>query len=101
MCSKPELLEDIRREVYENAAHIDSETKSAVIDLSDIREHCPFIVAVFQENLRLRMSGRATAVVYEDVVLDNKYLLKVGCMVQIPYSVIMSTPRSGALLQGF
>ncbi|CRG86383.1 7-alpha-hydroxycholest-4-en-3-one 12-alpha-hydroxylase [Talaromyces islandicus] len=88
VCSRPEILEKIRGELYEHAVHIDPETKSAIVDLADIREHCPFIIAALQESLRTRNTGRATRLVYEDVVIDNKYLLKKGSIIQIPYQAV-------------
>jgi cytochrome P450 len=88
VCSRPEILEKIRRELYEHAVHIDTVANSAIIDLTDIREHCPFMVAVFQESMRVRLSGRTTRFVYEDVVLDNKYLVKEGSIIQIPYQAV-------------
>lgn len=88
VCSRPEILEKIRGELYEHAVHANAETKSVIVDLADIRESCPFMIATLQESLRGRMTGRTTRFVYEDVVLDNKYLVKEGSLVQIPYQAM-------------
>lgn len=82
--SRDELLADIRKEVKANALVIDRNTKKHVVDLGNIRDGCPKLVAAFQEVLRVRSNGAPTRVVYSDVILDDRYLLKAGSVVQIP-----------------
>ena len=82
--SRDELLTDIREELKSNGLVIDSETNTHVVDLGLIRDGCPKLVSVFQEVLRVHSSSASTRVVYNDVMLDNRYLLKAGSVVQIP-----------------
>ena len=83
ICSRDGLLEDIREELKSKALVIDPETKEHIVDLGLIRDHCPLLVSAFQEVLRFRGSGAPTRFVYEDVMLDDRYLLKAGSVLQI------------------
>ncbi|KAH8695302.1 putative cytochrome P450 oxidoreductase [Talaromyces proteolyticus] len=84
--SRPELLEQIREEVNQNALQIAD--KSATIDLTCLRDQCPRLLAFFHESLRLRSLAAPTRFVYEDVVLDNKYLIKAGSMLNISTTAV-------------
>lgn len=81
--SRDELLADIREELKLNALVIDSDTKNHIVDLGLIRDGCPKLVSVFQEVLRVHSNGAPTRVVYNDVILDDRYLLKAGSVVQL------------------
>ena len=81
--SREELLADIREEVKSKALAIDPETNEHIIDLGLIRDSCPKLLSAFQEVLRFRSSGATTRAVYNDVMLDDRYLLKAGSVVQI------------------
>lgn len=88
--SRPDILEQVREEVRENALHLDTThgSRTAIIDLADLRDKCPLFVSVFQECIRIRSNGAPTRYVFEDVMLDGKYLLKKGATLQMPNSAI-------------
>ena len=81
--SRDDLLADIREEIKSNALVIDSSTKKHTVDLGLIRDGCPKLLSIFQETLRVHSNGAPTRVVYNDVLLDNRYLLKAGSVVQM------------------
>ena len=81
--SRDQLLADIREEIKSNGLVIDSETNKHVVDLGLIRDGCPKLVSVFQEVLRVHSNGAPTRVVYNDIMLDDRYLLKAGSVVQM------------------
>jgi cytochrome P450 len=89
---RPELLQDLRQEVAQNALHIEtSDSKTThVIDLDSIRKLCPHLVSTFQETLRLRMKGSLVRMIMKDTLLDpqnpdikEQYLLKEGSLLQV------------------
>lgn len=80
--SRPELLEQLREEIRNNALYINGH--SATIDVADLRDQCPLLVSTFQESLRFRASGASTRFVYEDMMFDDKYLLRAGSIAYIP-----------------
>lgn len=83
ICSRPELLNAVREELEQNAIVVDPETNVHCIDLGRMRSVCPIFVSSFQETLRVHSTSAPTRMVYEDVMLDNTYLLKAGSVVQI------------------
>ena len=86
--SRDELLADLREELKSNALVIDPDTQKHIVDLGLIRDSCPKLVSVFQEVLRVRSNGAPTRVVYKDVMLDDRYLLKAGSVVQMVASAV-------------
>uniref|UniRef100_A0A093V9S2 25-hydroxycholesterol 7-alpha-hydroxylase n=2 Tax=Talaromyces marneffei PM1 TaxID=1077442 RepID=A0A093V9S2_TALMA len=89
--SRPTLLEQLREEIQSNALYIDGQ--SATIDVADLRDQCPLLVSAFQESMRFRASGASTRFVYEDMMFDNKYLLRAGSIVYIPVKPMHSHPE--------
>ncbi|RHZ56263.1 cytochrome P450 [Aspergillus thermomutatus] len=85
--SRPELLKEARDEVAQHAIQVDAQGVHTV-DLTEIREKCPLLVSVFQETLRLRSNTVPIRVLYEDILLDDKYLLKAGGILQMPAHAI-------------
>lgn len=85
--SRPKLLEEVRDEICRNALSINSE-KVYTIDLADVRDKCPLLLASFQETLRLRSNSAQLRVIYEDTMLDNLYLVKAGSILVMPAAVI-------------
>ena len=81
--SRDELLAGIREEIKSNGLVIDPKTNKHVVDLGLIQDGCPKLVSVFQEVLRVRSNGAPTRVVHNDVMLDDRYLLKAGSVVQM------------------
>jgi cytochrome P450 len=90
--SRPDLLAAIRRELETHAVVTPdpSAPHKRAVDISLIRGDCPLLVAAFQEMLRLHSNGAPIRFVYEDVVLDNQFLLKKGSILQMSAPVIHS-----------
>jgi cytochrome P450 len=91
MFSRPDLLQQIRDEVQENALHI-SENGTHVIDLADLREGCPLLISAFQEILRTRASSSPTRYVTKELMVGDRYLLKEGHVVVMPAISIGRNP---------
>ncbi|KAL2866099.1 cytochrome P450 [Aspergillus lucknowensis] len=85
--SRPALLQEIRDEIWQNALSVTTEGVHTV-DLADVQERCPLLLASFQEMLRLRSNSLQLRVIYEDTMLDDSYLVKAGSIIVIPASVI-------------
>ncbi len=85
--SRPNLLDKLRAEVLD-AMRDDTSTIGSqslyTIDLAKIRDACPLLVSTYQEVLRLRSNGAPTRVVYKDIMLGDRYLLKAGAVLQMP-----------------
>lgn len=81
--SRPHLLAEIREELCNNALHVD-QNGVHLIDLGDIQSKCDVLVSALQETLRVHSNATVTRKVYEDIMLNDEYLLKAGSLVQIP-----------------
>lgn len=93
--SRPDLLTRVRDEIRENALHVAEDSQTAYIDVADIRDSCPLLVSAFQESLRSRSRGAAVArYVFEDTLIEGKYLLKKGGTLQMPGVPIHGHPTS-------
>src|SRR4051812_28963404 len=90
VCSNAELLEDLRQEVGSILEINDDDKENVVrsLDITDVKSHCPLLASTFQEVLRYRTMGTSVREVMEDTVLDGQWLLKKGCMIQMPSRVI-------------
>jgi len=86
LCSRPTVADEIRQELLKNAVTVQKQDGKSthVVDLALIREKCHHFVSAFQEMLRLRMLSPNTRQISREVLLDNKYLLKKGSLVQMP-----------------
>lgn len=62
----------------------DSEAHVRYIDASVIKQSCPILVSTYREVLRVAGAATATLSVEEDTLLDQRYLLRKGSIVQIP-----------------
>jgi len=81
--SRPSLLATLRDEVRNNALK-KLPSGEMIIDLAAMRDHCPMLLATFQEVLRIRSNSAPTRFVTNDVVLADKYLLKKGRVLLMP-----------------
>lgn len=81
--SRPELLEEVRREVTENAVTGTKET-GFVLDVAALKTKCPLLLSVYQETQRTRHVHANIRKVTDDTFLDGKYLLKAGQFVMMP-----------------
>ncbi|KXX74385.1 Cholesterol 7-alpha-monooxygenase [Madurella mycetomatis] len=88
--SDDKVLADVRREltalVKEEDVDEDGSPVSS-IDLAAIKESCPAFLSTFQETLRYRAVAPGPRVLLEDVMLDNRILLKKGAMLMVPAPV--------------
>ncbi|KAI2628238.1 cytochrome P450 [Xylaria nigripes] len=60
------------------------------LNITDLKEHCPMLVAVYRECLRLGSDNYSTRMVKENTLLADRYFLKKGAVVQIAGGVIHS-----------
>lgn len=83
------VLADIRREILTLVHEEHDEVGDIVhsVDLAAIRTSCPILMSTFQETMRFRAVNPGPRVLLEDVLLDNRYLLKKGSMLMIPATV--------------
>ncbi|KAJ8068999.1 hypothetical protein OCU04_002677 [Sclerotinia nivalis] len=88
--SNPKLLEEIRGEieaVLETSFNQDG-TLGRSLDITNVKTKCPLLLSAFQESLRHRSAGTSVRKVMEDTMLDDKWLLKEGSLIQMPSRVI-------------
>jgi cytochrome P450 len=81
--SRPELLEEVRKEVSEKAISGDKKT-GFKLDVAALKTKCPLILSIFQETQRMRHVHANIRKITEDTLLDGKYLLKAGHYVMMP-----------------
>ncbi|KAF5022686.1 hypothetical protein F66182_5234 [Fusarium sp. NRRL 66182] len=81
--SRPELLEQVRKEVVDKAISGTKET-GFTLDVAALKTGCPLILSTFQETQRLRHVHANIRKVISDTLLDGKYLLKAGHYVLMP-----------------
>ena len=87
--STPGLLDDIRREIDSTVVRIDNGHElTHSVDLKSLKQHCPLLIATFQETLRYCSIGTSVRQVMEDTVLDGQWLLKKDSIVQMPSRII-------------
>ena len=72
--SDPVVLSECRAEV-ETLVQVDDNDVHTV-DLANVKTLCPVLLSTWQETLRYVHIGIAGRVVMEDIMFDNKYLLK-------------------------
>jgi cytochrome P450 len=82
--SRPQLLEDIRREVMANAVQRSQADAGFVLDMSAVKTKCPLLLGAYQETQRTRHMLPNSRVVLEDTIVDGKYLLKKGRLLFLP-----------------
>lgn len=85
--SNPQVLAEFRSEIKLNALSI-SEDGTHTINITALKEHCPFALSFLQEVLRFRTTTITIRHIIEDTMLGDKYLLKKGGLVSIPASAI-------------
>lgn len=85
------LLRDIREEL-ENTAVLNYREKLKKLLILSMREKCHLLHSTFQELLRFHAKGAGSRYVREDTMLDDRYLLKKGMIIQMPMAVMHSDP---------
>jgi len=91
--STPRLLAEIRSE-------IDAVTKITIengmqhrhLDVASIKETCPLLASTYQEILRWRSVGVSVRRVNEDHLLDGRWVLKKGALIQMPVRAVHLEP---------
>lgn len=86
--SRPDLLDEIRDEVYANAFEA-----PGTISATKVKDSCPLLNSVFRETLRLAAPMTSARVVLEDTTIAHTYLLKKGNVVQISGGVLNYDPE--------
>lgn len=89
--SRPELLEEVREEVSREAV-TRSEEGGFVINIAALKSKCRLLLSVMEETQRIRHIHATMRKVLEDTMLEGKYLLKKGYVVQMPGSPIHYDP---------
>lgn len=88
--SDPSLLQDLRDEikaattVHEAPDGYGKRRMKYVIDTKMIASTCPLLLSTFRETLRIHTHNATNRMVIEDTLLDDRYLLRKGGIVQMP-----------------
>lgn len=83
--SRPELLAEIREEVYNNAFEA-----PGTISASKLKDSCPLLNSAWRETMRFIAPLTSARYVLEDTILADTYLLRKGSVVQIAGGVLHS-----------
>ena len=92
--SDPDLLRDIREEIETTSIQYDPGDSTYYLRILTMREKCILLHSTFQEILRVHALGSSVRYVCEDILLQDKYLLKKGMVVQMPMAVMHSDPSA-------
>ena len=93
--SSPEVLTQLRTDLKPSVIKAPQGANGKAVytfDFSAAKQHCPLLLGVFQETLRLHSSGATVREVKGDTWLNGQYLLKKGGILQMPSAVIHSDP---------
>ena len=88
--SDPDLIADIRNELETTGLMGTPEEIVQKSSFISLQETCPVLHSTFQELLRIHALGSSARFVREDVMLDDKYFLRKGMVVQMPMAVMHS-----------
>ena len=86
--SDKELLQRIRVGLEKRAVARSSDGLTQSLKVMSMRNDCHLLHATMKEVLRHHARGSSVRLVREDTLLDDKYLLRKGMVVQMPMSVI-------------
>ncbi|KAI1310637.1 cytochrome P450 [Xylaria venustula] len=88
----PTLLSAVRKEIVQTVSTSESSKDSHLgnyrLNITDLKDRCPTLVAVYRECLRLGSDNYSTRMVKENTILADRYFLKKGAVVQIAGGVI-------------
>ena len=94
--STPGLLEDVRLEVgnvtLTETLKTQEGQKKHLISVVKLREKCPLLLSTYRETLRLKTTNVYTRWVRQDTLLNERYLLKEGSIVQVPGASMHADP---------
>ncbi|MCJ1356951.1 MAG: hypothetical protein MMC33_006947 [Icmadophila ericetorum] len=85
-----ELLEQLRAEIEANCVLATASKMKRTLNITNVRERCHLLHSACQEMLRMHAQGAGSRFVREDTMLDNRYLLKKGMVIQMPMAVMHS-----------
>ena len=88
------LLQDLRNELKNTSLSTPPNNRKRILRVANLREKCHLLHSTFQEVLRVHAQGAGARFVREDTMLDNRYLLEKGMVVQMPIAVLHSDPLS-------
>ena len=86
--SYPSLFSEIRAEVEPIMSISRDDGLVRSLDITSLKQSCPLLTSTFQEVLRFRSMGTSVRQVMEDTILQDKWLLKKDCMIQMPSQII-------------
>jgi cytochrome P450 len=89
--AEPELLSTVRKELIQilrPAQSIDKSPRNYSLSITELKEKCHMLVAVYRECLRLGSDNYSTRMVKENTMLADRYFLKKGAIIQIAGGVI-------------
>jgi cytochrome P450 len=95
--SQPSTLVEIREEltqVIQVNNRIGTGQPAFVINLADIRQRCPILLAAFHEILRVYSVRPNFRQVVEDTLLDGRYFLEKGTIVHLLTKTIHEDPQT-------
>ena len=90
MYHDPALLSDLRSELASQGLLGTPEEIAQNPKLLSMPEVCPLLHSTWQELLRVHALGISARLVLEDVMLDDRFLLQKGMIVQMPMAVMHS-----------
>jgi len=92
---QPVLLAELRTEIAAivHEGRDTSGVRTRTIGVKDLKASCPLLNSTWMEVLRHHADGSSFREVTADTVLENKYLLKKGNVVQMPAIVIHNDQR--------
>jgi len=90
----PELLKSLREALMQIATKKtnDDGTTTWTMKSADLKDKVPLLTATINETFRHRTCGISSRFVTEDVVLNERYALRKGTVVELPNNVLHSNP---------
>ena len=87
--SHPGLIDNLRKEIGQMMTEqTRNGARTRSLDITSLKTSCALLTSTFQEVLRFRSIGTSVRQVMRDTVLDDNWLLKKDCMIQMPSRVI-------------
>ena len=91
----PGILSEIRQSLDSTFSENDKDRGTGRdFNIENIKERCPLLVSTVSETLRYCSLGGSVRQVTEDTVLDGRWLLKKGGIVQMPSRILHKDPSS-------
>jgi cytochrome P450 len=83
--SSSSLLTEVRAEICKIVTRKDiNGIDSLEMDIIGFQQHCPLLILVWEETLRLIDSSSSVRMVAKDTMLADRYLLKANSVVEMP-----------------